>query len=68
MVDIFTQRVKEMEKTSMISIISSILAAGAMVAGAGSAGTAILMGGQNLGTGKLLSFSRNQNHLQIRQP
>ncbi len=59
----FTQRVKAMEKTSMISIISSILAAGAMVAGAGPAGTAILMGGHNLGTGKLLSFSRNQESL-----
>ena len=59
----FTQRVKEMEKTSMISIISSILAAGAMVAGAGPAGTAILMGGQNLGTGKFLSFSRTQESL-----
>ena len=52
----FTQRVKAMEKTSMISIISSILAAGAMVAGAGPAGTAILMGGHNLGTGKTFIF------------
>ena len=59
----FTQRVKAMEKTSMINIISSILAAGAMVAGAGPAGTAILMGGHNLGQGKLLSFSRNQESL-----
>ena len=59
----FTQRVKAMEKTSMISIISSILAAGAIAAGAGSAGTAILMGGQNLGAGKFLSFSRSQESL-----
>ena len=59
----FTQRVKEMEKSSMINIISSILAAGALAVGAGSAGTAILMGGQNLGTGKLLAFSRTQESL-----
>lgn len=59
----FTQRVKEMEKSSMINIISSILAAGALAVGAGSAGTAILMGGQNLGTGRLLAFSRTQESL-----
>ena len=59
----FSQRVKAMEKTSMINIISSILAAGALAAGAGPAGTAILMGGQNLGTGKFLSFSRSQESL-----
>ena len=51
------------EKTSMINIISSILAAGALAVGAGPAGTAILLGAQNLGTGKLLSFSRTQESL-----
>lgn len=59
----FTQKVKEMEKSSMINIISSILAAGALAVGAGSAGTAILMGGQNLGTGRFLAFSRTQESL-----
>ena len=59
----FTQRIKAMEQSSMINIISSILAAGAMAAGAGSAGTALLMGGQKLGTGRLLSFSRSQESL-----
>ncbi|MBD23344.1 MAG: hypothetical protein CL572_06780 [Alphaproteobacteria bacterium] len=59
----FSQRTKAMEKTSMINIISTILAAGALAAGAGPAGTAILMGGQNLGTGALLSFSRTQESL-----
>ena len=59
----FTQRLKAMEQSSMINIISSILAAGAMAAGAGSAGTALLMGGQKLGTGRLLSFSRTQESL-----
>ena len=59
----FTQRLKAMEQSSMINIISSILAAGAMAAGAGSAGTALLMGGQNLGTSRLLSFSRTQESL-----
>ena len=59
----FTQRLKAMEQSSMINIISSILAAGAMAAGAGSAGTALLMGGQKFGTGRLLSFSRTQESL-----
>ena len=52
----FTQRLKAMEQSSMINIISSILAAGAMAAGAGPAGTALLMGGQKLGNGRLLSL------------
>ena len=43
----------------MINIISSILAAGALAAGAGSAGTALLMGGQKLGTGRLLVILKN---------
>ena len=53
-----------MEQSSMINIISSILAAGALIAvGAGPAGTALLMGGQNLGTSRLLAFSRTQESL-----
>ena len=47
----------------MISIISTILAAGAIAAGAGEAGTALLLGGQNLGTASFLSFSRSQESL-----
>ena len=52
-----------MEKTSMINIISSILAAGALAAGAGPAGTAILMGGTKSRNGKFFSFSRSQESL-----
>ena len=59
----FSDKLKAAEKTSMISIISSILAAGAIAAGAGQAGTAILLGGQQLGTARLLSFSRSQESL-----
>ena len=44
----FSDKLKAAEKTSMISIISSILAAGAIAAGAGQAGSAILLGGQQL--------------------
>ena len=57
----FIQRMKSMEKTSMISILSSILAVGAIAGGApGGAGTAILLGGQQLGISKALAFSRSQ--------
>ena len=40
----------------MISIISSILAAGAIAAGAGQAGSAILLGGQQLGASRFYVF------------
>ena len=59
----FPGKAKAMEKASMISIISTILAAGAIAAGAGEAGTALLLGGQNLGTASFLSFSRSQESL-----
>ena len=59
----FSEKLKAAEKTSMISIISSILAAGAIAAGAGQAGSAILLGGQQLGTARFLSFSRSQESL-----
>ncbi|MAZ46166.1 MAG: hypothetical protein CMM98_01115 [Rickettsiales bacterium] len=59
----FSNKLKAAEKTSMISIISSILAAGAIAAGAGQAGTAILLGGQKLGAARFLSFSRSQESL-----
>ena len=55
----FSDKLKAVEKTSMISIISSILAAGAIAAGAGQAGSAILLGGQQLGSARFLSFSRS---------
>ena len=59
----FSNKLKAAEKTSMISIISSILAAGAIAAGAGQAGSAILLGGQQLGAARFLSFSRSQESL-----
>ncbi|MFL2678843.1 MAG: M48 family metalloprotease [Alphaproteobacteria bacterium] len=59
----FSNKMKAMEKSSMINIISSILAAGAIAAGAGQAGTAILLGGQKLGSASFLSFSRTQESL-----
>ncbi|MAI30028.1 MAG: hypothetical protein CBC84_002775 [Pelagibacteraceae bacterium TMED124] len=59
----FSDKLKAAEKTSMISIISSILAAGAIAAGAGQAGSAILLGGQQLGSARFLSFSRSQESL-----
>ena len=59
----FSEKLKAAEKTSMISIISSILAAGAIAAGAGQAGSAILLGGQQLGASRFLSFSRSQESL-----
>ena len=42
------------------SVISSILAVGAIAAGAPSAGSAILMGGEHIRQQQILSFSRNQ--------
>ena len=59
----FSNKMKAIEKSSMINIISSILAAGAIAAGAGQAGTAILLGGQQLGSASFLSFSRTQESL-----
>ena len=52
-----------MEKNSVINILSSILAVGAIAGGAYDAGTAILMGGQHLGTARMLAFSRSQESL-----
>lgn len=59
----FANREKVAKKSSAISILSSILAVGAIASGAASAGTALLMGGQHLGTAKMLAFSRSQEHL-----
>ena len=52
-----------MEKNSVINVLSSILAVGAIAGGAYNAGTAILMGGQHLGTSRMLAFSRSQESL-----
>ena len=46
----------------MISIISSILAAGAIAAGAGNAAGALLLGGQQVGAAGFLSFQDPKNH------
>jgi predicted Zn-dependent protease len=43
-----------------ISILSLLLGAGAIAAGAGDAGAAILLGGQTAALGKFLAFSRQQ--------
>jgi predicted Zn-dependent protease len=59
----FSNKIKAMEKASMISIISSILAAGAIAAGAGNAAGALLLGGQQVGAAGFLSFSRSQESL-----
>ena len=59
----FQKRQMAMEKSSAINILSSILAIGAIVGGAYDAGSAILMGGQQLSGAKLLAFSRSQESL-----
>jgi len=59
----FQKRQKKMEKNSVINVLSSILAVGAIAGGAYNAGTAILMGGQHLGTSRMLAFSRSQESL-----
>lgn len=69
----FTQKIKAQEKTSMINILSSLLAVGAIASGASGgsqAGTAILLGGKQIGMANLLSYSRSQesvaDHTAIR--
>ena len=59
----FQKRQIAMEKTSVINILSSILAVGAIAAGASDAGSAILMGGQQLSGARILAFSRTQESL-----
>ena len=61
----FTQRIKAMEQSSMINIISSIFSGQGTGTtwSLGQRGTALLMGGQNLGTSRLLAFSRTQESL-----
>ena len=56
----FSEKIKASQKSSIISILSSILAAGVIASGASDAGTAILLGGQQIGSQNLLSFSRRQ--------
>ncbi len=54
------KRIKLQKDSFYTSIISSLLAVGAIAAGAGSASTAIIMGGAHLSQQSALSFSRNQ--------
>ena len=59
----FQKRQMQIQKTTAISVLSSLLAVGAIAGGAVEAGSALLMGSQQLGNAKLLSFSRNQESL-----
>ena len=59
----FQKRQMAMEKSSVINILSSILAVGAIASGAYEAGSALLMGGQHLSNARLLAFSRSQESL-----
>ena len=59
----FQKRQIAMEKTSVINILSSILAVGAIAAGASDAGSAILMGSQQISGSRMLAFSRAQESL-----
>ena len=54
------KRANAYNNSLITSVLSSILAVGAIAAGAGDAGTAIILGGQHIGNRQLLSFSRNQ--------
>ena len=59
----FSQKIKAQEKTSMIDILSSLLAVGAIASGASGssqAGTAILLGGKQIGMANYLSYTRSQ--------
>ena len=59
----FINREKMTKKSAMMSILSSILAVGAIAGGAPAAGSALLMGGQHLSSARTLAFSRSQEHL-----
>ena len=59
----FINREKMTKKSAMMSILSSILAVGAIAGGSPAAGSALLMGGQHLTSARALSFSRSQEHL-----
>ena len=54
------KRTNAYNNSLITSVLSSILAVGAIAAGAGEAGNAIILGGQHIGKRQLLSFSRNQ--------
>ena len=55
-----TKRYNAYEDSMFTTMISSILAVGAIAAGSPSAGSAILMGGEHIRKQQILSFSRNQ--------
>lgn len=54
------KRARAYEDSLFSTVLSSILAVGAIAAGQGQAGTAILLGGQHISRQQALSFSRNQ--------
>ena len=54
------KRANAYNNSLITSVLSSILAVGAIAAGASDAGNAIILGGQHIGNRQLLSFSRNQ--------
>ena len=55
-----SKRYNAYEDSMFTTMISSILAVGAIAAGSPSAGSAILMGGEHIRKQQILSFSRNQ--------
>ena len=55
-----SKRYNAYEDSMFTTMISSILAVGAIAAGSPSAGSAILMGGEHIRNQQILSFSRNQ--------
>ena len=59
----FQKRQRQMEKSSVINILSSILAVGAIAGGAYDAGSALLMGGQHISASRMFAFSRSQESL-----
>ena len=56
----FTKMNQARSSSSIVSIISSILAIGAAAGGSAEAASAIMLGGQHLSKANLLSFSRSQ--------
>ena len=59
----FTKINQAAKGSSFISIISSILAVGAIASGSPQAGNALLLGGQQLSRANILAFSRKQESI-----
>ena len=62
----FADKVKAMEKMSMIGVISQILAAGAIAAGAGQAGTALFLEDKKLDQLVSCLFQGHKSHWLIK--